>query len=342
MKKVYFLFLIFLIISSCKKELPFKIANYQNQDKANNEHKPKSQNAGYEEYYQIVNFLEAYDNFRENGSILSDINITESEWLMEAAINMRYGNTTKYVINLQSDERKFEINLNTENDSLLSFEDMMNELQINMEWAQDVNDKALFFVDITYIGNGGGMAKFSITKVYGDIEELTRWHNSPIPFEQGESYGAISDRTCNVQYWGSARKKITNKINAAIGNFNSQFYNMIWINIQLAGNPITYNSYCGSCPCSPNMWGPCNKIWGSNVDGCLNTIQMNHYLNEAWNYFNSINLPPNYKKYSFLVSWTSDGSMTYINVPGGQYYSYKYQYIYVARIGKLINYPPQN
>lgn len=201
-----------------------------------------------------------------------------------------------------------------------------------MEWSQDVNNKELFFVDISYIGNGEGIAKFSIIKVFGELDEILRSHDSPVPFVPGESYGAISHQTCNVNYWGSARKKITNKINAAIGNFDTQYYNMIWTNIQLAGTPITYNTYCGSCLCSPNMWGPCNKIWGSNVDGCLTTSQMNNYLNEAWDYFTSINLPPNYRRYQFIVSWSSSRTQLPINVSSGQYYDYKYQYIYVAKL----------
>lgn len=49
------------------------------------------------------------------------MNITNSEWLMEAAINIRYGNTTRSVINLESEEREFDVNLNSENDSLLSY-----------------------------------------------------------------------------------------------------------------------------------------------------------------------------------------------------------------------------
>lgn len=329
-----------VFLFACKKENSFYLKQGNN---VSDNNKFQNRESGYEEYYQIIDFLESYDSFIQNDSIGNCFNIVESEWLMEAAINMRYGNTTRYVVNLESETRNFEVILNNDDDSLLQFEDMMIKLSENMEWSQNINNKELFFVDIAYIGNGEGAAKFTITKVFGEFENIIRSHNTPIMFNSGESYGAIGNLMCNLNYYGSTRTKITDKINAATGNFgNTQYYNMIWTNIQLMTPPITYNTYCGTCPCSPNMWGVCNKLWAGNVDVCLTVTQMNHYLTEAWNFFTSPQLPTNFNRYNFLVSFTSDGSQTYISVPGGQYYSYKYQYIYVARMGKLINYPPQN
>lgn len=88
--------------------------------------------------------------------------------------------------------------------------------------------------------------------------------------------------------------------------------------------------------------GVYDYLWGGGSDVCLTTTQMNRYLNYAWNYFTSIQLPPNFYRYSFLVSWTESGSNQPNYVTGESYIDYKYQYIYVARIGKLISYPPQS
>jgi hypothetical protein len=231
MKKILLCILSSAIVGffGCKKEniIYVKKNNYSSNNKNSSNNKSQNRECGYEEYYQIIDFLESYDNFIKNNSIGNDISISESEWLMEAAINMRYGNTTKYVVNLESESRTFEVNLNLDNDSLLQFENLMLNLSENFIWAQNINNKDLFYVDIDYIGNNERSAKFQITKVFGDIENLTRSSNTPVPFNQGESYGAISNMLCNLTYYGSARIKITDKINAATGNFTTLYYNMI-------------------------------------------------------------------------------------------------------------------
>lgn len=277
------------------------------------------------------------------------MNITDSEWLMEAAINMRYGNTTRYVINLESEEREFDVNLNSENDSLLSFEDMMNKLIINMEWAQDVNNKELFFVDISYIGNGEGIAKFSIIKVFGELDEIIRSHDSPVPFVSGESYGAMANTTCNISYYGRADQKITNKINAATGNFgNTLYYNYIWINIHsYYPNGITFNEHCNCCAHACPVYINCGYVWGGNNKyACLSSTQMNSYLNNLWSLKTNIDntITNGYKFYATLnlEYINGSGNINHPCLPGSTYPDYINSWIYIHRIAKLIPYPPAN
>ena len=245
-KNVILCLLIAIAFAACKKD--FNVKKEREIDQVQNSEE------GFEEYYQIIDFLNAYDDYTTNSFSGENKLITEAEWLMEAAINMRHGNTTKYVEYLESSTKQFSIPLDIGNSANLSFNNMMDSLAKLMEWTNaDLDEKDVFFVDIQYNSSTSSNAEFTITKQWGTITDLRTAITTPVPFSVGEGYGAIFNESCNWA-WGNARDQFTNRINAATGNFGmTQQAGMIWAHITII-SIITSNSYCSPCTtCCPSI-----------------------------------------------------------------------------------------